>query len=111
MSEEGAQLEALRTISPQCRLHHEGPVQCVVLPDALLITAGGQERMTVVLCPCAFGGYVSRLLLERRVKTTQPLNWQSVSLLGRNWETWSWNNVPATLPWIAIFAEHARCLR
>jgi hypothetical protein len=65
----------------------------------------------VVLCPMGLAGYVTRLLLERRIAGKDQLNWQSVVLLGRTWVTWSWNHIPASLPWIQIYAEHARLLR
>jgi hypothetical protein len=98
-------------LSPACSLHEEGGITCILMPEVSLLTAAGVETMTVLLCPSGQGGYVSRLMLERQVKSTSSLNWQQIVLLGRAWTTWSWNNIPAGLPWITIFAEHARCLR
>jgi hypothetical protein len=106
-----AELEGLRQISPQATLHSDGGVTCVLLPQAHLVTPGGAEIMDVVLCPAGLGGYVTRLLLERRVAGKDQLNWQAVVLLGRTWMTWSWNEISSSLPWIQIYAEHARLLR
>lgn len=105
------EVESLREISPQASLHSDGGVTCVLLPQAQLVTPAGIEVMDAALCPSAFGGYVTRLLLERQVPQRSNLNWQNVTLLGRAWHTWSWNQVSSDQPWIQIFAEHARVLR
>lgn len=110
MSTDG-QLESLREVSPQASFHQDGGVSCVLLPQTHLTTPSGVAIMDTVLCPMGFGGYVSRLLLERRIPEKITLNWQQVMLLGRAWHTWSWNQVSQNQPWIRIFAEHARALR
>jgi hypothetical protein len=111
VSDPESELGNLREISPQASLHSDGAVVCVLLPQARLVTPAGVETMDMVLCPCGLAGYVTRLLLERRIAGKPNLNWQAIVLLGRTWITWSWNQVPADLPWIQIFAEHARVLR
>lgn len=105
------ELASLRDLSPQASVVRDGPVECVLLPQAHLTTAAGTVVMDTVLCPTGQGSYTTRLLLERQVTTKQTLNWCQVSLLGRTWWTWSWNNIPAGQPWLKIFAEHARLLR
>jgi hypothetical protein len=104
-------LESLREISPQASLHHDGGVPCVLLPQTRLTCPSGILVMDTVLCPRGLSGYITRLLLERRIPEKGNLNWQQVMLLGRAWHTWSWNQVSPDQPWIRIFAEHARALR
>ncbi len=111
MSTHEEELEALREISPQASLYTDGGVICVLLPQTRFVTPSGMQTLDTVLCPCGLAGYVTRLLLERRIAEKPRLNWQHVVVLGRSWVTWSWNQVPAGQPWIRIFAEHARVLR
>jgi hypothetical protein len=106
-----AELKSLREISPQASLHRDGAMTCVLLPQAHLASPAGIEVMDTILCPNGLSGYVTRLLLERRIAAKGNLNWQQVMLLGRAWHTWSWNQVSADQPWIRIFAEHVRALR
>jgi hypothetical protein len=105
------ELESLREISAQASLHHDGGVPCVLLPDTHLSCPSGIQVMDTVLCPRGLSGYVTRLLLARRISEKRTLNWQQVMLLGRVWHTWSWNQISPGQPWIRIFAEHARILR
>ena|SRR5579871_2401787 len=111
MSNPEKELQSLREISPQASLHHEGGVPCVLLPQTHLVRPPGVLVMDMLLCPRGLSGYVTRLLLERRINERGNLNWQQVMLLGRSWHTWSWNLVSPDQPWIRIFAEHARILR
>jgi hypothetical protein len=106
-----SQLESLREVSSQASLHHDGDVPCVLLPKTHLVSPSGVQVMDTVLCPKGLSGYVTRLLLERRISEKGNLNWQQVMLLGRAWHTWSWNQISPDQPWIRIFAEHARLLR
>jgi hypothetical protein len=105
------ELEALREVSPQASLFQEGCVTGVLLPSTKLVTPGGTRVMDTVLCPRGLAGYVTRLLLATRIPEKNNLNWQQVMLLGRVWQTWSWNAISPGQPWIRIFAEHARLLR
>ena len=111
MTAEENQLQSLREVSPQASLHQEGGVSCVLLPKTHLTCPSGVLVMDTVLCPKGLSGYVTRLLLERRICEKRNLNWQQVMLLGRAWQTWSWNLISPDQPWIRIFAEHARILR
>lgn len=106
-----SELDSLRQVSPQATQHTDGNVVAVLMPDTRLITPAGPLAMNVVLCPNGLGGYATRLLLERRIPEKPALNWQEVALLGRSWQTWSWNEISPSQPWIQIFAEHARVLR
>lgn len=105
------ELEGLREISPQATQHNDGGIVAVLMPGMSLVTPSGTQVMDVVLCPKGMGGYVTRLLLARRIAEKATLNWQQVMLLGRMWHTWSWNQISPNQPWIRILAEHARLLR
>lgn len=111
MTEEESQLQGLLAITEQAAVVQDGTILGVLLPSIPIQSPAGTEVMDAILCPRGHGGYVTRLLLERRVVGRDNLNWQQVMAFGRNWQTWSWQNVPATQPWINIFAAHARVLR
>ena len=111
MIDVGSALDGLREISPQAALHQDGGVPCVLLPQTHLTCPTGIVVMDTVLCPRGLSGYVTRLLLERKIPEKTNLNWQQVMVLGRAWHTWSWNQIFPEQPWIKIFAEHARILR
>lgn len=111
MSDGERELEGLRQISAKATLTQDGGVVCVLLPETRLATPAGVLVMDTVLCPRGLAGYVTRLLLERKVEGKPQLNWQGLMLLGRPWHTWSWNQISPDQPWIRIFAEHARLLR
>lgn len=111
MTEEESQLQGLLAITEQASVVHDGTMLGVLLPSIRVQSPTGTEIMDAMLCPRGHGGYVTRLLLERRVQGRDNLNWQQVMAFGRNWQTWSWQNVPGEQPWINIFAAHARVLR
>ena len=111
MSIDESEVASLREISPQASFFQEGGIPGVLLPQTRLVTPSGVQIMDTVLCPKGLSGYVTRLLLERRIPEKGNLNWQQVMVLGRAWHTWSWNQVAPDQPWIRIFAEHARALR
>ena len=111
MTEDESELQSQRAIAERASVVQDGTILGVLLPGIHIQSPAGVEVMDAVLCPRGQGGYVTRLLLERRVQGRDNLNWQQVMAFGRNWQTWSWQNVPATQPWINIFAAHARVLR
>jgi hypothetical protein len=111
VTEEESQLRGLLAISEQASVVKDGAILGVLLPDIRIQSPVGTEVMNAMLCPRGHGGYVTRLLLERRVQGRDQLNWQQVMAFGRNWQTWSWQNVPATQPWINIYVAHVRVLR
>jgi hypothetical protein len=104
-------MEGLRAISAQAAVVHDGSVIGVLMPGIRILGPAGIEVMDAALCPSGQGGYTTRLLLERRIPGKDRLNWQQVMVFGRNWHTWSWQNIPANQPWIKIYAEHVRHLR
>lgn len=111
MSADEGQLEHLRAICPQASLHVEAGTPWVLMPKFKLATADVIVEMDLLLGPRGHSGYATRLLLEKEIGAKPNLNWQQVTVLGRNWFTWSWNNISPDQPWIKILAEHARLLR
>lgn len=109
MTSEADELAALIKIVPHARLETEAGSSVVLLPQMRMRTPDGVETFDAVLCPRGHSGYVTRLLLDRRIASRSNLNWQEVTALGRQWHTWSWANVSADQPWVKILAEHMRC--
>ena len=88
----------------------EAGIDYVYLP-ALKFTVGGTERTSDgLLCPTQFGGYLTRLFLLEPVRE-RGQNWTSHMICGRNWHTWSWQGVSATLSLPQMLAAHLGALR
>jgi hypothetical protein len=88
----------------------EGGTRYIYLPE-LKVTVGAADRvLDALLCPGPHNGYTSRLFLSTPI-SERGANWSQWQIFGRTWHTWSWQNVPAELPWIQIVLEHLRALR
>ena len=105
-----SQLAGLRTICAQPERLTEGGTTYVLLPAIKVMTAGMSRILDALLCPGPHNGYTSRLFLSVPVPE-RGANWSQWQILGRTWHTWSWQNVPASLPWIQMVLEHLRALR
>lgn len=66
--------------------------------------------MQALMCPAARDGYATRLFLEDQI-SNRGQNWKTHTIRGRSWWAFSWNDVPANLPWLEIFANHLRALQ
>ncbi|TAJ73711.1 MAG: hypothetical protein EPO51_04330 [Phenylobacterium sp.] len=105
-----APLQTLCRGEPSVRT--ESGVTYVVLPGLRFTSAGAEQEINGVLVPQQvpeLGGYTTRLLLESKPPKPE-LNWTMVSVLGRQWNTWSWNNIPGSWPWVEILAAHLKAL-
>lgn len=110
MIEDAAQIDALRPLSRGAVPMAEGGKDYIFLPG-LKVTVGSDVReLDGLLCPSEVNGYTTRLYLSAPVPERQN-NWQASTILGRNWHTWSWNNVPANIPLAQMLLEHLRALR
>lgn len=88
----------------------EGNLQYIFLPSLKLPVRQNSVVRDALLCLGAREGYTTRLFLSERVDA--PVNWQGpISVFGRAWHTWSWNNVPSTLRPAEILVGHLRALR
>ena len=74
----------------------------LVLPDETAVEA--------LLCLSGRDGYSTRLFLSRKV-AAKGANWSVHRILDKAWNTWSWNNVPATLRPIEVLMSHLDGLR
>ena len=109
------QHEALQAVAPGATAKSEGGHDYVYLPG-LQVEVGGVVRvLDALLGITPIGGYVTRLylaepILERTSINGQAANWTTHMVLGRPWHTWSWRDVPPTLPLIQILLAHLRAL-
>jgi hypothetical protein len=68
------------------------------------------HAMPALLCPANRDGYPTRLFLEKKIPS-RGNNWNVFQIRSRSWWACSWRDVPASLPWLAILANHLRPLR
>ena len=112
MSNVEDKLAGLRVICPKASFLSEAGKEYVFLPSLKITTEGKVIEMDALLRPGEHSGYKTRLFLA------QPLpgkglggGWSVHSICGRTWHTWSWNNVPETLPLPQMLLEHLWALR
>jgi hypothetical protein len=110
VSRSSDQFEEIEAICAGTKTLTDGPLHLIHFPALSIPTQGRVERMEALLCLTGHEGYSTRLFLERLL-TIPSRNWKRVSLVGREWHTWSWNNVPGDLRIAQILAEHLRALR
>ena len=98
------QLAALRRVNPRAELWDEGGTPLVYLPAQKIQHGAKQIVADALLAPRAHSSYSTRLFLDRVFSRGQ--NWTVHQICGRAWHTMSFNNVPASLPWVEILAVH-----
>lgn len=96
----------MQGIYPKMEVWQDGGLKLPYLPNFKLESRIGLLQFDALLHPYRHGGYDTRLFLS--VQPALPLNWSVHQLCGRTWHTWSWNGVPASLPWMQILANHLR---
>lgn len=101
---------ALEAAYPDARLLTEAGITYVYIPKLKFETGGSTMEMEALLCPQQHGGYTTRLFLSHQVPGRGG-NWSTFGILGKQWHTWSWNNVSANRPWLEILANHLCALR
>lgn len=105
-----AQLESMQAVCAGAVVKQEANYEFVFLPS-LNVQVGDQIKvMDALLAVKEHSGYMTRLFLAEQI-TERSLNWTQHQIFGKNWWTWSWQNVPATLPWIQILLDHLRALK
>lgn len=107
---QASQLASLVAISLKPVEMVEGGMRYVHLPELKVIAAGTERVLDGLLCPGPHNGYSTRLFLSAPIPE-RGANWSQWQIFGRTWHTWSWQSVPAELPWIQIVLEHLRALR
>jgi hypothetical protein len=106
-------LVSLRDVSPQATLKTEGGIEYVYLPKLKFQVGWVTKEMDALLCLTAEGAYLTRLYLAEPIPerpTVHGAGWVSRTILGRTWHTWSWRDVPATLPLIQVLLDHVKAL-
>lgn len=111
MTEE-QQIAQLRALYPGTQAVQEGGKTLAHVPGIMVITADGQTTFDGLLYPHAHpSGYTTRLFVSKPLRSPRAANWQSHTVCGQTWWVCSWNQVPATLPWVEILANHLRAFR
>lgn len=105
-----AQFGPVQTAFPDAEFWEEGGQPYVFLPELRFVGAGKRKKMQALLCPSPRDSYTTRLFLEEQIPE-RVQNWKQVTIRGRTWWACSWNNVPASLPWLEILANHLRPLQ
>ncbi len=81
------------------------------LPGLKVETSAGIVDVNALLVPFEHTSYRTRLFTDRQISAPNAKNWTSHTVCGRSWWVCSWNEVPSTLPWIEILANHLRAFR
>lgn len=99
----------------------EAGMEYICLKGLQTTIAGTPMELDVLLCPDAGGryGYPTKLFISRevasllaRIPNRQALNWNcTMVLFGRQWYSWSWNDVPPSLPLLEMLMNHLRALQ
>lgn len=75
---------------------------------------GGKDEdpVDLLFSPGPWGGYESRLLFSRQIKTSQARNWNTINMriAEKNWYAFSWRATPglSMLQTILLFLEAAK---
>lgn len=104
------ELESLRAVCEKPVRMSEAGTSYIFLPNLKVLAAGTLRVLDALLCPGMHSGYTTRLFLSSPVPE-RGANWTQWQIFGRTWHTWSWQNVPASLPPIQIVLEHLGELR
>lgn len=112
MNSEDDKLAGLRAVCPDASYISDSGKEFIHLRNLKISTDGKVTEMDALLRPGEHSSYQTRLFLA------QPLpgkgrggGWTAHTICGRTWHTWSWNNVPATLPLPQMLLEHLWALR
>lgn len=106
------QLVRLRSLYPGTEPTDEGGKTLAFIPNITITTSDGPTTFDALLDPYAHPtGYTTRLFVSRPLRAPGAANWQSHTVCGQTWWVCSWNQVPASLPWVEILANHLRAFR
>lgn len=103
-------LSGLQAICPEAQVLVEGGKTYVLLPRLKVTVDGKVRELDALLCPGEHSGYATRLFLSE-VLSGKIQNWTPHTILGRLWHTWSWKDIPASLPLPQMLLEHLRAFR
>ena len=103
-------MKTLRRVYPRAELIDEGDGPLVYLPA--IKVQHGKETVVIdaLLAPRLHSSYTTRLFFAQPF-VNRGQNWTEHQIIGRPWHTMSYNDVPASLPWIEILANHLSQIR
>jgi hypothetical protein len=108
-------LDSVLPMSPGAAMKAEGGRDYVYLPLLRFRVGEVTKEMDALLCLTAEGAYLTRLFLAQPIPerpTVHGASWiQPRMILGRMWHTWSWQDVPASLPLIQVLRAHLKALQ
>ena len=105
-------LAGLRELCPGVTFLSDGGKDFIFLPSLKITTNGNVVVMDALLRPDEHSGYLTRLFLSQPLPSKgRGGGWTTHTIAGRTWHTWSWQNVPATLPLSQMLLEHLWALR
>jgi hypothetical protein len=106
------QLAALKSLCSRAELWQEGGQSVAFLPNLQVKGRGGQaQTVDALLWPYARDGYATRLYLSEAIVSAREIAWTQCVIQGRTWQVCSWKDVPATLPWLEMLANHLRAFQ
>jgi hypothetical protein len=116
MTIDSPQLEPLIARYPDAKLATDGARDFVSLPSLHVAVGERVYVLDALLSPKNGPGYPTRLYLsqqiaERQTIGTMPANWTCEVIGGHTWYTWSWKDVPQSLPLLEMLRAHMSALR
>lgn len=107
-----AELPALRGFCDGATIIPEGDALFIHLAKLRFDCCGAVHVCDALLSPyevAALSGYTTRLLLG-----SQPpkagISWTTVTALGSQWHTWSWQGIPSDWTLVEILSNHLKAL-
>ena len=110
-----ARLDSLLGMYQDAAIKTEAGKEYVYLPKLRFKVGEAPKEMDALLCLTAEGAYLTRLFLAESIPERPNVHgaaWIAPRMIfGRVWHTWSWQNVPASLPLIQVLLDHLNALR
>ena len=88
----------------------EANFEFVHIEKLKFVSDGEEVEVEALLCPQMRDGYFTRLFLSAPFPT-KGQNWTQHQILGRNWHSWSWQNVPAEQRLVQVLLCHVKALQ
>jgi hypothetical protein len=103
------ELLKLKEIHGSAVLLREGGNPVIFLPGFRFRAAERDMEMDLLLYPSARDGYPTRLFFEKKIDE-RAQNWNSYSIIDRQWWSPSWKDVGSELSWPIMLCAHLRAV-